>query len=394
VTSSSVDNFSKVADTLSPPAVSQFLAANNWELEKRQPEVKEVWRLPHSDSVEQARIMLPLATDYADFKKRFSEVLHALAQINDWDPDQLLERIIATRADIFFIRLDQESIDGTIPFRQAEKSIAALYSMMKAAATTAANPLHSHRGRRPAIVTEFLDEDIRFGHTKRSSFIFTVVARLGDAMQLRTGEAEASFSRQVMETLARGLETTRDVSQSWDPGVLSSPGSHGISGTLVESVETLAESDTLRSLAFSFAWAVAEPRPSVGSAPIVLDRNLIAALPEVRERLVRQEAPPRRETLVGRVRALSRDEGDLDEDESATIQLVAEVQGRDRTVHINLAGEDHEWAITAYRNKLPFVVTGDLVYERRAWRLTGEIEVDPSFLRHRLERNPRAYGES
>jgi hypothetical protein len=120
VTSSSVDNFSKVADTLSPPAVSQFLAANNWELEKRQPEVKEVWRLPHSDSVEQARIMLPLATDYADFKKRFSEVLHALAQINDWDPDQLLERIIATRADIFFIRLDQESIDGTIPFRQAE----------------------------------------------------------------------------------------------------------------------------------------------------------------------------------------------------------------------------------------------------------------------------------
>ncbi|MFD0630185.1 hypothetical protein ACFQ2K_54040 [Streptomyces sanglieri] len=36
----------------------------------------------------------------------------------------------------------------------------------------------------------------------------------------------------------------------------------------------------------------------------------------------------------------------------------------------------------AYERQLPFTVTGDLTYERRAWRLTGRIEVDPSFLRH------------
>ncbi|WP_280293252.1 hypothetical protein [Nocardia abscessus] len=52
--------------------------------------------------------------------------------------------------------------------------------MMKAAATTADDPTHSQRGRRSAVVTNFLEDDIRLGHTKRGSFVFTVVTRLGE----------------------------------------------------------------------------------------------------------------------------------------------------------------------------------------------------------------------
>jgi hypothetical protein len=43
---------------------------------------------------------------------------------------------------------------------------------------------------------------------------------------------------------------------------------------------------------------------------------------------------------------------------------------------------DHEWAILAYRRKLPFTVTGDLAFERGVWRLTGVVTVDSSFLEH------------
>lgn len=90
---------------------------------------------------------------------------------------------------------------------------------------------------------------------------------------------------------------------------------------------------------------------------------------------------------VSVVRPLYREEPDLDGDEAATVQLLAEVHGRIRTVHILLSGQDHDWAIVAYRRKLPFTVTGTLVFERRSWRLTGDIEVDPSFLEHRAENN-------
>jgi hypothetical protein len=45
-----------------------------------------------------------------------------------------------------------------------------------------------------------------------------------------------------------------------------------------------------------------------------------------------------------------------------------------------LADGDHELAIKSYQSKLPLIVTGDLVFERRAWRLTGDIEVDARLL--------------
>jgi hypothetical protein len=45
-----------------------------------------------------------------------------------------------------------------------------------------------------------------------------------------------------------------------------------------------------------------------------------------------------------------------------------------------LTGPDHGLAIRAYAQKKPLIVTGDLVFERRAWRLTGDMEVDARLL--------------
>lgn len=236
-------------------------------------------------------------------------------------------------------------------------------------------------------MTEFLDDEVRLGHTKRGSFIFTVVTPLGDPLPAHddNGERAVAFPRKVMETLARGLETTRDLTQKWNHETMEQAGQFGLSASLVESLQDLSQPDSLRSLNLSFEWAAAEPPPEVGRSPIVVDRDVIAGLPRVRERLVREEEPPRTVTLVGTVRTLNREDPVEDEEETATITLVADVRGRSRSVHVTLTGEDHEWAILAYQRKLPFTVTGDLVFERGAWRLTGHITVDSSFLEHRRD---------
>jgi hypothetical protein len=332
--------------------------------------------------------MLPLAQDFDDFSRRFEDTLVSLGHIHSMDAIELYERILATRADLFFVRLDQAMIDGTIPFQQAEKTLQALYKMVRAAATTAADPTHSHRGRRPAGVAEFLEDDVRLGHTKRGSFVFTIVTRLGDPAPTEPEREDVlrPFPRRVMETLARGLETTERLTRQWDEEVLETPGHSGLSAGLVESLEDMVQPSHLRKLDLSFEWAAAEPRPDVGLATIVLDRDGMVELPRVRERLVRQEEPPRRETLVGFVKGLNRDDAPGEEEETASVTLAAEVNGKQRLVHVTLSGEDHDWAIAAYRQKIPFTVTGNLAYERRAWRLSGEIEVDASFLRHLANR--------
>lgn len=370
----SLDGDRGIASALSPSAVSQYLATHDWQLEVRDQDVKEIWRLPvPGEDALRGRIMLPLATDYVDFSQRFRDTLRALAAIYEWDLAQLVERINAARADLFFVRLDQEMVDDTIPFRQAEITLDALFRMMKAAATTADDPTHSHRGRRSATVTEFLEEDIRLGHTKSGSFVFTVAARLGETEPQQDG---VPFSRKVMTTLATGLQSARRLALNWDESALDQAGQLGLSGSLVESLLDLTQPDNLRALDLSFGWAATEPQPTVNSR-ITIDRNVMAGLPRVRERLVRQEEPPRRETLIGVVRTLNRDDADDEDQEATSIVLSTHVDGRPRKVHIPLTGDEYELAIRAHQTKRPIIVSGNLVFERGAWRLTGSITVDP-----------------
>ncbi len=375
-----LDSLREVASALSPPAVSQYLATHDWQLEVREQDVREIWRLPGEDGL-LGRIMLPLATDYVDFSRRFRDTLQALATIYDWDPAQLVERIAAARADLFFVRLDQEMSDGTIPFRQAETTLEALFTMMKAAATTADDPTHSHRGRRSAVVTNFLEDDIRLGHTKRGSFVFTVVTRLGNIPSPQVaGTPAVPFPRKVMTTLATGLRSAWQLALDWDERALDHAGELGLSGSLVESVLDLTQPEALRALDLSFDWAVSERPPDVATSRIVIDRNAMAGLPRVRERLVRREEPPRRLTLIGMVRTLNRDDSGDEDQEATSIVLSTHVDGRLRKVHVPLGGDGYQWAIRAHQSKQPIVVSGDLVFERGAWRLTGMISLDPSYL--------------
>ncbi|SFR09315.1 hypothetical protein SAMN04488564_103111 [Lentzea waywayandensis] len=378
MSSPSVDDYRELADSLHPLAVQQYLAANDWQLETQVPDVRQIWRLN-----DEARVMLPLATDFVDFAQRFRDTLRALATVYDWDPERLAEKITATRADLFFVRFDQAMVDGTLPFKQAETALDGLLKMMKAAATSADDPTHSHRGSRSSTVTDFLDEDIRLGHTKRGSFVFTVVTRLGDPLPDHDdGSHTTPFPRRVMETLATGLHAARDLSLNWDALAVERAAERGLSANLVESLQDLTESDSLRELDLSFDWAASEPRPKVAASRIVINRDAMVGLSRVRERLVRREEPPRTETVVGQVRSLTREDSGGDDQEETTIILSAEVRGRTRKIHILLGGEDYDWAIFAHRNRLPFTVTGNLAFERGAWRLTGPVTVDSSFLRH------------
>ncbi|WP_051415865.1 hypothetical protein [Nocardiopsis sp. CNT312] len=378
------DSFDDAAGLLAPKAVSRFLAAQGWELETRRPGVREIWRLGRDTSCGPARVMLPLARDYVDFQDRFKDALASLGHVYEISAEELRKRVSSADFDSLFVRINQPTADGSLPFRQAGRTIDSLVRMMKAAATTTADPLHSHQGRRPAVVSDFMERHVRLGQTMRGSFVFTVVAGPGgtppegdDAPESRT-----AFSRRVMTTLARGLESTRRLALQWDESVLDLPAEHALSAALVESVEEMTRPDDLDTLDLSFAWAATGPPPEVGPCTIVMDRDVIAGLPRLRERLVRREEPAHRTTLIGIVKSLVRSSTEPD---SAVATLLTEVRGKTRSVHVPLKGSDHAWAVAAYQAKVPIIVTGDLEFERRAWRLSGGIDMDRAFLKNVLK---------
>jgi len=391
-----LDDLNDLESSLSLSSIRQWLAAERWSLTQEKPGVAELWSRPDGDERGQIYdVLVPLATSYVDYTRRFKTLLADLGRAYDLTLNDLAQKIAAVSTDIFFVRLDQSSADGTIPFKQATALLASIHKMVRAAATTTANPLHSHSGRRPAAVNEFLDDDLRFGHTKRGSFIITVAARLdsvgpeaavtNDISPSATPPEDAGsvkpFSRRVMETLATGLLATKHqlahgtgITEYTD---FETARTEGMTLELVQSLIEVSDVEGLRSVDMSFQWASSGPTPPSIPTEVTIVADEIPRLETVRDRLILKEEPEE-QTLMGRVSDLSRVEIGGGQEETS-ILLEAEINGGLKKIRVPLVAADYDWAIFAHQRRLPLTVTGVPVRKGR-WVLEGAISVDTRFL--------------
>lgn len=415
----------QASDALIPPeALKRFLAAHRWSIVEDRRGEWEVWRSPQD--LHAQTVTLVFDDEYVDYETRRFEANQAILAAYDFTLLDLSERITSLSADLFFFRIEQESVDGTIPFKQAQRALDSIATMVRAAATTVASPAHSHRGRRPKEVDQFLAEDLRLGHTKKGSFVVTAAARFdegstpavlpapvnsdADSEQIEvdvddaTPDAEAEspvthtdsqavediavpFSRRVMTTFSKGLAAARGVATDETP--VGTAVEDGLSLELAEALEKISGEEGLQTIEVTFDWSEAIPQRQADVPQVVrFERGILDSLPRVAEALQIRE-PATEVEIVGPVVALSREvptEGDVDQTGEVTIR--ADIDGRFRKVIVELDGDEHEWAIRAYREHFPVIVTGELV-KRRSWRLEGYVSLDVEAARQIATRSSR-----
>lgn len=379
------------SNILTPANIAQFLATRDW-ICRTDRKVDQVWVLDEGSGARPISVLLPRQPSFVDFPKRLREAIETIAMTYDLGLPALAEQIASIRADLFFIRVDQRFDDGTIPLRQASSLLESIDQMIRAAALAAHNPQSTGRGRIPDTVSEFLNEDVRMGHTKKGSFIITVAARIGEDEPVeesapdQIADVAPSFARRTMTTLARSLDVTRRYASSRDgfAGIADAV-EQGMRLQVVQALQEIGNSDGIRSLDLSFEWAPAEPQNSMVPNHVSLDRVLIDQLPEIERRLVRR-AEPERITIVGPVKELKRQDDGAGpaEDIGGEVVVHAEIGGRIRRVTVPLNTSDMSLAITAFRDRLPFTASGEIVKRGNTWRLAEPVDVDRSFLEFHL----------
>ncbi|MEA9986072.1 hypothetical protein [Subtercola sp. RTI3] len=392
--------FGEYGAILDDSRVAQFLASRSWTIQSDLG-YAQIWSEPGAEGDSVARVLLPRNTSLDDYELRLNQAISRISETYDWRPSDLAEQIAAVRADLFFVRVDQHMADGTIPLRQATHLLDSIDDMIRSAAITADNPYASGRGRTSATVNNFLNDDVRMGHTKHGSFIITVAARLdGERVDTQTASPKSDaragetseeskpvgFTRQVMTTLARGLFATKQVAESQEGApALEEAMASGMRLPLVKALQSMGAGDGLRSIDLSFEWAPIEAQREAVPNKIQIPRETILLLEGVEARLAREE-PPREVTLTGPVVELRRGERSNDDD-AATGEIVvrADVDGSWKRVTIELSGDDYDVAIAAHREQLPFTVSGVLEKVKRSWELTSRIKVDKSFIEFRQQ---------
>lgn len=391
------DRFSDYVEILQPRNVAEYLATQDWACLADKP-FGQLWALPDQPTGALSSIMLPKDPTGADYYLRINESLTVLTKILGMSASELAEAVSTVHADLFFVRVDQSMMDGTIPLRQATQLLENIDQMIKSAALSAFNPYHSGKGKLPGQVREFLDEDVRMGHTKRGSFIITVAARHDellpqsqeDKLPRQTPKAagkvdvSGTYTRQVMTTLSTALEATRrHLSVGSDFLDLEQAVEAGVRLPMVEALSDMGSTKGLRALDMSFNWSQSQPKPEPAVASeVIFDVSKLSKLDDVQTRL-RREIVPQNEVLVGPVTELRRGEHHDPALESGEVVIRADVEGRLRKVKVELSGEDYDWAIFAHRERLPFTVSGTLGKKGNSWILSGNVIADTSFLRHR-----------
>lgn len=378
-------------DVLTDANLAQFLAIQEWSL-RLDRTFDQIW-LPNEVSEGIPPILLPRDRRLADYSRRLGEAVHSIASVFGWRISDLAEQVATIHADLFFVRVDQHSSDGTIPFSQATSLLENIEQLIRSSALTAWNPASAGRGRVPNAVKDFLSDDVRMGHTKKGSFIITVAARLDTEMPTAVRDETStpapadvvpSFTRRVMTQLARGVDATQKFARRDNDFVdFDEALGLGMRLPLVQALHDMGDDEGVRSIDLSFEWAATEPQRETVPERIVLERKTIEELPSVERRLSRR-FEPEQVTLVGPVTELKRGDATSTEEQSeGEVVVRADVNGRLGRITVPLAGENYDWAIRAHAQRLPFTVSGELMRKGNSWRLGEPIEVDRTFLEFR-----------
>lgn len=351
--------------TPTPGAVGTYLGVSGWELEQATA-AAETWLLTERGRP-RARVLLPIDSSYVDFSKRFNEALRRLCIVYDWDSFQLANQIMSSRSDLLRIRADQLIRYDSIPLKQAEQLLTGAVGLMTAAARATVEPRPAYSGRPPGLVSNFIEDDVRMGHTQRGSFVITVITSLAEddvippseedaGGDLRESEAPPApraaheplvvppFQRRVTSTLANALRETAQLASEDRPVASSSAIDRGVNAQLCESLVAMTKFQGLRALDLGFRWAPAEAISPPEVSHVSFDRDHVEPLKVMTNKLKERQSSARL-TVLGRVIKLERSEG-FDAENEAVITLRAVVEKkRQRQVRLTVTGADHDLAI-------------------------------------------------
>jgi hypothetical protein len=306
-------------DAISPVDLASYLRIRGWH---RGPEIAEglaqIWLWPLSDSLhpESADVILPGYREMRDFRRRVSETLQTLEQVEGRSQLDILSDIQSVSSDIIRWRwIEANSEDGTIPLEQGHQFFSQVRNQLLAAACSAIHPSQFFASRKPVAALDFLRE-ARLGQSERGSYVVTVHNPVPPALATAELDDDSEpFERRVTLTLSRAMQSLRRVTAETVSGGQSPSAAElsrdGVSANLCESVAAMLDARGIKrdiEVRFSFAGS----RPPRGSAPALtrFSSDLSPVIGEI-GKMLRENAPRDNFELIGFVTDLSRGPHDV-----------------------------------------------------------------------------------
>lgn len=363
----------RVLASIMPAQLIAYLRATGWTQRAEVAGVSEIWTRPDEENGRAARV--PLQPQFADYAARVGDVLDSIEATEGRSQLSILHDLRQTTADL--IRFGAEAVsvvDGTVPLKYLSDVVESARRALRFSAAAAIEPRASYPSV-PQRVEAYV-RALRVGQTELGSYVVTVLAPVEPepAPQEELVEVQptvAPFGRRVTTTFVSALSAIRDASlesaHHLDFSHFREAVPRGVSADLCDAIVRMSPlSDMQGLLRIGVSWS---PLCKVGygqRTEITLPAEIMPLVEDAANALREEdEQPPNRE-IHGVVTQLSR----RPDAEMGTVTVRAPIErgGPEKSVVFELPPGAYHVASTAHDEKLPVVVSGDVVPTGVDWR--------------------------
>ncbi|MFC9085473.1 hypothetical protein [Nocardiopsis dassonvillei] len=327
--------------------------------------IAELWQ-PGND-IEKS-VLVPKIAEAPDFERTVNILTTEVARREQRTPEDVRNDIMRQFLDVTDFRAEDGDIDqGTIPL---SAGIGLFNSANRLMVSAAAATIHrqGHYGTSIPRAAHAHARSLRLGQTRPGSYVVPIIsnARFNHIKHYNEGipnlevqSEDSYFSRRVLATLSRSLETLAEmtVNRGRSPSQDEVQGAvtEGVSSELCAAVLEVIEKGKVDLFDVSFNWAPASPAPKNLKSRVAFTRETADLVNEVRNKLNQSEEPAEK-VLYGAIRRLSRNANE----ERGRVTLATIINGRPRSVSFDLDLEAYQRAAQYHGERRRVVVTGIL----------------------------------
>jgi hypothetical protein len=352
---------------ISPAALRGYAEFEGWQRVKSYGELSEIYNRQIGErSVE---IVLPVTDRIGDYPSVVSQLISIFAKENNIGELEIFRDLTHADRDVIRFRSSYADDDGSIAIESGVELVTEARNVLASAACSANEPQEAYHVGKIQIAADYMRR-VRLGQTEAGSFTVTLLAPVPPLIQRAKGVLWPELSlepydRQVTRVLATGLQATSealaDLNRGRDISAFEQAVADGVSANLCEAIAAIAERGDGANI--SITWARTRPAP-LERTEVRFARRDAESLREV-ARYFRLREPRNDVVILGNTTRLQRSGRQT----SGRVTFVTFIDGRPRSVTVELPREEYEKAVDAHKRRKPIIITGDLVRDGQRWHL-------------------------
>ena len=358
----------RALSAINPTALRAYVVSEGWQRVEPFAQFSEIY--VHAGNGAKKELILPASTQIGDYASAVGDAIRFISQFENRDEIAIYGDLTRADRDVIRVRAPEADDDGSIGLDPGVELVQHARDLLASGACAALDPRRAYHLGKVQQAEEYMRR-VKLGQTEHGSFVITLLAPIPPALSSPTQSSlwphleDEPYERQVTRVLAQALHSARDAVVASNRGegmsAFANAVALGVSANLCEAVAAII--DQANGADISVTWAKTRPTPKPRDS--VLFSNADGETLKEAARQFRLKEPRHDERIFGYVRHLHRTEDQFD----GRIIVNALVDGRARSLAVDLSKSDYEVAVQAHKNQLPITIFGDLEIEGQRLRL-------------------------